>query len=130
MEPNGAFRSFPRAEHTDPIGRKLAFDISKYGVSEVTPMKKLIIHGDPGLRKGGRIESDGEEYEVFAVARQGDWHGPDRPQLWCTIGSEDEQETFEKQDYIPMHLDTEDIEAEGVTVLREKGEPSAEATAE
>jgi hypothetical protein len=93
-------------------------------------MKKLIIHGDPGLRKGGRIEYDGEEYEVFAVARQGDWHGPDRPQLWCTIGTEDEQETFETQEYIPMHLDTEDIEAEGVTVLREKGESSAEAMAE
>ena len=41
-------------------------------------MKKLIIRGDPGLRKGGRIEYDGQKYEVFTVARQGDWHGPDR----------------------------------------------------
>jgi hypothetical protein len=83
-------------------------------------MKKLIIRGDPGLRKGGRIKYDGQEYEVFAVARQGDWHGPDQVQLWCTIGSEDEEETFQKQDYIPMHLDTDNIDAEAVTVLRER----------
>ena len=85
-------------------------------------MKKLIIRGDPGLRKGGRIEHDGEEYEVFAVARQGDWHGPDRVQLWCTIGKADEEETFQTQDYIPMHLDTENVDAEAVTVLRERAE--------
>lgn len=88
-------------------------------------MRKLIIRGDPGLRKGGRIEYNGDEYEVFAVARQGDWHGPDRVQLWCTIGSEDEQETFSKQDYVPMHLDTDNIDAEAVTVLRERGAPDA-----
>jgi len=85
-------------------------------------MKKLIIRGDPGLRKGGRIEYDGEEYEVFAVARHGDWHGPDRVQLWCTIGSEDEEETFRTQEYIPMHLDTDNVDAEAVTVLRERAE--------
>ncbi|WP_276271509.1 HAH_0734 family protein [Haloarcula litorea] len=92
-------------------------------------MKKLIVHGDAGFRKGGRIEYDGEEYEVFAVARQGEWHGPDEPQLWCTVGSEDEQETFDKQDYIPIHLDTENVDAEAVTVVRERGEPDAEAEA-
>ncbi|MBV0900942.1 HAH_0734 family protein [Haloarcula salina] len=90
-------------------------------------MKKLIIHGDPGLRKGGRIEYDGEEYEVFSVNRQGDWHGPDRPQLWCTVGSEDEEETFKTQEYIPMHLDTIDADAEAVTVLRERGTANAES---
>jgi len=91
-------------------------------------MKKLIIHGDPGLRKGGRIEYDGAEYEVFAVARQGEWHGPDRVQLWCTVGTEDEAERFRRQDYVPNHLDTEDVDADAVTVLRKQGEPSAEAT--
>jgi hypothetical protein len=85
-------------------------------------MKKLIIRGDPGLRKGGRIEYGGDEYEVFAVARQGDWHGPDRVQLWCTIGTEDEEETFMTQDYVPMHLDTDNVDAEAVTVLRERAE--------
>lgn len=83
-------------------------------------MKKLIIRGDPGIRKGAIIEYDGEEYVCFAVARQGEWHGPDRPQLWCTIGTEDERETFERRNYIPRHLETEDIDAEAVTVIRAK----------
>ena len=99
------------------------FEVTKYAVCQPECMKKLIIRGDPGLRKGGRIEYDGTEYEVFAVARQGDWHGPDRPQLWCTIGSAEEEETFERQDYIPMHLDTDNVDAEAVTVLRERGAP-------
>ena len=80
-------------------------------------MKKLIIRGDPGVRRDARIEYDGEEYVCFGVARQGDWHGPDRPQLWCTIGSEDERETYDRRDYIPMHLDTENADAEAITVL-------------
>ncbi|PSQ28134.1 hypothetical protein BRD06_04435 [Halobacteriales archaeon QS_9_67_15] len=46
-------------------------------------MKKLIVHGDPGFRKDAVISVDGEELVVFGVARQGEWHGPDRPQLWC-----------------------------------------------
>jgi hypothetical protein len=103
------------------------FEVTKCALREPAGMKKLIIRGDPGLRKGGRIEYDGEEYEVFAVARQGDWHGPDRVQLWCTIGSEDEQETFSKQDYVPMHLDTDNVDAEAVTVLRERGAPNSQA---
>jgi hypothetical protein len=80
-------------------------------------MKKLIIRGDPGIRRGARIEYDGEEYVCFGVARQGDWHGPDRPQLWCTIGSEDEQETYDRREYIPMHLDTENADAEAIRVV-------------
>jgi len=80
-------------------------------------MKKLVIRGDPGIRRGARIEYDGEEYVCFGVARQGDWHGPDRPQLWCTIGSEDEQETYDRREYIPMHLDTENTDAESITVV-------------
>jgi len=80
-------------------------------------MQKLIIHGDPGIRKGARIEYDGEEFVCFGVARQGDWHGPTEPKLWCTIGAEDEQETYERRAYIPMHLDTKDVDAGAVTVL-------------
>jgi len=82
-------------------------------------MKKLIVHGDAGFRKDATIEVDGEEYVVFGVARQGDWHGPDRPQLWCTVGSEDERETYARRDYIPVHLDTEAVDAEAVTVVDE-----------
>ena len=85
-------------------------------------MKKLIIHGNPGVRKGGLIEYDDEEWVVFAVNVQGEWHGPERPQLWCTIGKEDERETFERQEYVPMHLDTEDVDADAVEVLRRKAE--------
>ena len=80
-------------------------------------MQKLIIRGDPGVRKGARIEYDGEEYTVFSVHRQGDWHGPDRVQLWCTIGAADEQETYDRRDYIPMHLETESVDGEDVSVV-------------
>jgi hypothetical protein len=80
-------------------------------------MKKLIVHGDAGFRKNARISVDGEELVAFGVARQGDWHGPDRPQLWCTVGTEDERETYERRDYIPMHLDTESVDAEAVEVI-------------
>lgn len=82
-------------------------------------MKKLIVHGDPGFRKDATIDVDGEEYVVFGVARQGEWHGPDRPQLWCTVGSEDERETYDRREYIPNHLDTEAVDAEAVTVVDE-----------
>ncbi|MFB6308611.1 MAG: HAH_0734 family protein [Haloarculaceae archaeon] len=83
-------------------------------------MKKLIIHGDPGIRKGAVIEYDGDQYQVFSVSRQGDWHGPDRPQLWCTIGTEDERDTYQRREYIAMHLDTENVDAEAVEVIKEK----------
>ena len=80
-------------------------------------MKKLIVHGDPGFRKNARIAVDGEEFVVFGVARQGEWHGPDRPQLWCTVGKEDERETYGRRDYVPMHLDTESVDAEAIAVI-------------
>ena len=80
-------------------------------------MEKLIIRGDPGVRKDSVIEYDGEEYVCFGVARQGDWHGPDRPILWCTIGAEDERETYERREYIPMHLETLNTDASSVSVV-------------
>lgn len=85
-------------------------------------MKRLIIHGDPGIRKEGVIEVDGEEYVCFAVSRQGDYHGPDRVQLWCTVGSEDERETFDRREFIPMHLDVEAVDAADVTVHKRAGD--------
>ncbi|MEF8789705.1 MAG: HAH_0734 family protein [Haloarculaceae archaeon] len=85
-------------------------------------MKNLIIHGDPGVRKDGVIEYDGEELVCFSVARQGDWHGPDRVQLWCTVGTEEEREDFERRNYIPMHLETEDVDAGAVSVVKAKGD--------
>lgn len=85
-------------------------------------MHKLIIHGDPGIRKGAVIEYDGEEYVCFGINRQGEWHGPDRPQLWCTVGSSDEKEAYERREYIPMHLDVETVDAENVSVIQAKAE--------
>ncbi|MEF8812335.1 MAG: HAH_0734 family protein [Halovenus sp.] len=81
-------------------------------------MQKLIIRGDPGIRKGAVIAYEGEEYVCFGINRQGDWHGPDRPQLWCTIGRADEQEAYERREYIPMYLDVDDAEAEEIDVVQ------------
>ena len=85
-------------------------------------MKRLIIHGDPGIRKDAIIEYDGEEVVCFQVTRNGDWHGPDRPQLWCVIGTEDEREAFDTQDYVPHFLETESIVAESVDVVKPAGD--------
>lgn len=87
-------------------------------------MKNLIVRGDPGIRKGATIEYDGQQYVCFSIARQGEWHGPEEVQLWCTIGAADERETFERREYIPMRLDTEAVDAEDVTVIEAKGDPA------
>jgi len=81
-------------------------------------MQKLIIRGDPDIRNGAVIEYDGSEYVCFGINRQCGWYGPDRPQLWCTIGSEEEREDYERRRYIPMHLDVEAVDAEEITVLQ------------
>lgn len=85
-------------------------------------MKNLIIDGDPGIRTNAIIEYEGDEVVCFSVKRQGDWHGPERVQLWCTIGSEDERETYEYREYIPMYLETEHTDAESITVIRSADE--------
>lgn len=85
-------------------------------------MKRVIIHGDPGIRKGGIIEYDGEEYVCFGISRQGEWHGPDRVQLWCTVGEESEFEDFERRNFIPMHLEVDAVDADDVEVIRERGQ--------
>lgn len=84
-------------------------------------MKRLIIHGDPGIRKDGIIDYDGQEMVLFSISRNGDWHGPERPQLWCVIGTEDERDDFEEQNYIPHFLETETIDADAVDVVRARG---------
>jgi len=83
-------------------------------------MQKLIIRGDPGIRKGAAIEYDGEEFVCFGINRQGDWHGPAEPQLWCTIGKPDEEESYERRRYIPMHLDVDTVDAEEIGVIQAK----------
>ncbi|WP_277554310.1 HAH_0734 family protein [Halobaculum limi] len=85
-------------------------------------MKKLIVHGDPGLRKDGVINYDGEEMRVFSVQRQGEYHGPDEPQLWCTIGTDDERERFEKKEYVPHWLDVDTIDAEALDIVKKGGD--------
>ncbi|WP_132057482.1 HAH_0734 family protein [Halorussus amylolyticus] len=85
-------------------------------------MKRLIIHGDPGIRKNAIIEYDGDERVCFSISRQGDWHGPDDPQLWCVIGTEDEREDFAKRTYVPHWLETESIDAEAVEIIKRADE--------
>lgn len=100
----------------------VAFEVNKYAVGQREHMKKLIIHGNPGIRKGAVIEYDGEEYVCFIINVQGEWHGPDEPQLWCTVGKPEEREQFMRREYIPMHLETEDVDAEAIDVVQAKGE--------
>ncbi|PSP75539.1 hypothetical protein BRC86_03275 [Halobacteriales archaeon QS_3_64_16] len=89
-------------------------------------MKRLIIHGDAGVRKGGVIEYDGDEQVLFQVNRNGEWHGPDRVQLWCVIGPEKEREDFQRRNFIPMFLDVESADAEDIDVIQPKGKPAAQ----
>jgi hypothetical protein len=84
-------------------------------------MKKLIITGDPGIHRDAVIEVEGEELICFSIDRQGDYHGPDTPQLWCTVGTDDEREIFEKRQYVPHFLDVEAIDGTAVTVKSASG---------
>ncbi len=88
-------------------------------------MKRLIIHGDPGVRKDGIIDYDGGEMVLFSVSGNGEWHGPDRPQLWCASGTEDEREDFERRNYVPHFLTVETIDADAVDILQKRAKPSA-----
>lgn len=85
-------------------------------------MKNLIVNGDAGFRKEAIIEVDGEEYVVFQVNRQGDWHGPDRPQLWCVVGDESEFDAYVERAYTPHFLETETVDADAVTVTKSGGD--------
>lgn len=85
-------------------------------------MKWLIIHGDPDVRKEGIVEVGGEEYVLFQVNRNGDWHGPSRVQLWCVAGKEHEREDYDRRNYIPQFLDVEAVDAADVTVKKRAGD--------
>ncbi|USZ70300.1 HAH_0734 family protein [Natronosalvus halobius] len=85
-------------------------------------MKRLIIHGDPGIRKGAVVEHDGEELVCFGISRNGEWHGPDRVQLWCTVGEEGEFEDFQRRNFTPHWLDVVRADASEITVLEAKGD--------
>ena len=80
-------------------------------------MKRLLIDGDPGIRKDDVIEYDDREMVCFGVTRNGDYHGPQRVQLWCVIGTEAEREDFETRNFVPHFLETESIDAESVSVV-------------
>lgn len=85
-------------------------------------MERLIVTGDPGIRKGAVVEVDGEELVCFSVTRNGDYHGPGEVQLWCVAGEESETEAFERRDFIPHALEVTALDADEITVLSEKGE--------
>jgi len=84
-------------------------------------MKRLIVFGDPGIRKDALVEWDDEEQVVFQINRQGDWHGPDEPHLWCVIGDESEREDYQKRNYVPHFLEVETVDAEDLDVVEAKG---------
>ncbi len=85
-------------------------------------MKRLIVFGDPGIRKDAVIEYDGEEQVCFSVTRNGDYHGPSDVQLWCIVGAEDEREDFETREFIPHFLDTERVDAAAIEVKKRGGD--------
>jgi hypothetical protein len=85
-------------------------------------MRRLIIHGDPGVRRDAIIEYEGEEKVLFQVTRNGDWHGPDEVQLWCVVGDADEQVDYDERNYVPHWLDVETADAEDITVIERAGD--------
>jgi hypothetical protein len=87
-------------------------------------MQQLIVRGDPGIRKDAVIDYDGEEQVCFSIQRQGDYHGPEEVQLWCTIGTPDEREAFEKRQYVPHWLDVDSIDADALDVVSSLGRQS------
>jgi len=90
--------------------------------SERPAMQWLIILGDPGVRKDGVIEYDDREQVLFSVTRNGDYHGPDRVQLWCLIGDAEEREDYEMRNFIPHFLDVDRVDAEDVTIVKRAGD--------
>jgi len=88
-------------------------------------MKRLILNGDPGIRKGAVIEFDGEAVTCFSVTRNGDYHGPDRVQLSCVVGDPAEYESFQKREFIPHRLDVAAAAGDAVTVIESSGDIAA-----
>ncbi len=108
-----------------PRARIGGFDTLNWTVCKRPSMKRLIIHGDPGIRKDAIISYDGgEEVRCFSISRNGEWHGPDEVQLWCIVGDESERQDFDEQNYIPHHLEVDRVDAETVDVIKAKGKLS------
>ncbi|GAB3024516.1 HAH_0734 family protein [Natronobiforma cellulositropha] len=84
-------------------------------------MRRLIINGDPGIRKDAVIEYEGEELTCFGISRNGEWHGPERVQLWCTVGDESEREDYDFRNFVPHFLEVDHADAEEITVIQAKG---------
>ncbi len=85
-------------------------------------MERLIINGDPGIRKGAVIEVDGERRRCFSISRNGEFHGPQQVQLWCVVGDDDEAGAFERREFVPHALEVTALDADAVTVIEPKGE--------
>ncbi|MFP4590289.1 MAG: HAH_0734 family protein [Halobacteriales archaeon] len=85
-------------------------------------MKRLIIHGNPGIRKDGVIRLGGEEWQLFSVTKNGEWYGPEEVQLWCVVGAPDEREAFERREFIPHFLEVERVDAAEVEVVKPAGD--------
>jgi hypothetical protein len=85
-------------------------------------MKRLILNGNPGIRKGAIIEFDGAELTCFSVTRNGDYHGPERVQLSCVVGTPEEYETFQKREFIPHQLEVDSTDGDAVTVIKKRGD--------
>ncbi len=83
-------------------------------------MHKLIVNGDPGIRKGAVVEYGGAEYVCFSVTRQGEFSGPERPQLWCIVGEPGERDRFEHRAFLSLHLAVEAVDADELTVRRSR----------
>jgi hypothetical protein len=101
--------------------RSTAIEAVKPGPFESPIMQHLIVKGDPGIRKDAVIDYDGEEQVCFSIQRQGDYHGPDEVQLWCTIGTPDERERFEKRRYVQHWLDVDAVDADALDVVTTRG---------
>jgi hypothetical protein len=87
-------------------------------------MQHLIVRGDPGIRRDAVIEYDGDRLVCFGISKQGEWHGPDEPQLWCTVGTPDEREAYDKREYVPHWLDVDTVDAEALDVIEASGDLS------
>lgn len=85
-------------------------------------MKRLIINGDPGIRKGAVIRYDDQEVTCFSITRNGDYHGPERVQLWCVVGATTESDAFEHREFIPHFLETDAVDASAIEVVKPRGE--------
>ena len=92
-------------------------------------MKRLIVNGDPGIRKGAVIDygGEGEEVVCFSVTRNGEFYGPEQVQLWCVVGAAEEYDAFQKREFVPHHLEVDSVDADAVEVVRAKGDPAVAA---